>query len=205
MKFQLVKAFVCTVAAFMVIVLASTATAQLNSPNRPRVLMPDGPAREVLRSHCVTCHGIDEYGFYSLGREGWDRMLDELHVGDLTVDLAGRERAMLLDYLADTFGEDDIALPRDYQYQESESFSDTDGRVFMEASCAGCHAHGITVAFDRQDTEEGWTSILMRERDRIRAATPDDFARRSRGLVISDEMLEKAAQWLGKVRGVDGR
>jgi mono/diheme cytochrome c family protein len=204
MKFQLAKNLACTVAVFVVAVSASTASAQLRSPDRPRVLMPVGPAGVVLRGNCVACHGIDEYGFYSLDREGWDRMLDELHEGDLSVGLAGRERITLLDYLADNFGEDDVALPRDYQYQESELFSDADGRVFMEANCAGCHAHGITVAFDRQDTEEGWTSILKRERDRLSVATPDDFARRGASR-FSDEILEKAAQWLGKIRGVDGQ
>jgi len=202
MKFLFVKTLVCTAAAFAAVVMASTASAQLRAPDRPRVLMPDGPAREVLRDNCVSCHGIDEYGFYSLSRDGWEQLIDQKHTGDVAVTLSMADKNVLLDYLANTFGEDDIALPRNYQYQESETFSDADGRVFMEAYCAGCHYHGITVAFDRQDTVEGWRSVLIRERDRATVTTPDDMARRWPGR-FSDEILEKAAQWLGKVRGVD--
>lgn len=201
MKFQSVRILVCATAAFAAVVLASTASAQLRAPDRARVLPPEGPARDVLRNNCVSCHGIDEYGFYSLSRAGWEQLIAEKHTGTAAVSIAGGDRDILLDYLADRFGEDDIALPRSYQYQESESFSDADGRVFMEAYCAGCHSHGLTVAFDRQDTVEGWREVLRRERDRGTAATPDDFARRWPGR-FSDEMLEKAAQWLGKVRGM---
>ena len=202
MKFELVKTLVCRAAAFAAVVMASAASAQLSAPSRPRVLLPDGPAREVLRGNCVSCHGIDEYGFYSLTRDGWERLLEEKHTGDVSVPVASGDKIILLDYLEDSFGVDDIALPRDYQYQESESFSDADGRVFMEAYCGGCHNHGISVAFDRQDAVEGWRALLIRERDRATVATADDFARRWPGR-FSDEMLEKAAQWLGKVRGVD--
>ena len=203
MKFQSVKTVVCMAAALAAAMLASTASAQLRSPDRPRVLLPDGPARAVVRNNCVACHGVDEYGFYSLDRAGWDRLIDEKHTGDHAVDMSQGDRNILLDYLEETFGEDDIPLPRDYQYQESDSFSDADGRVFMEVNCAGCHAHGLTEAFDRQDTEEGWALVLRRERDRLDAATPDDYARRGASR-FSDEMLRKAAQWLGKVRGPDG-
>jgi hypothetical protein len=203
MKYQRVKTLVYAAAAFAAALIASTASAQLRAPDRPRVLLPDGPAREVLRNNCVSCHGVDEYGFYSLSRSGWEGLIDEKHTGDVSVSISREDKNILLDYLEDSFGEDDIALPRMYQYQESEYFSDTDGRVFMEAYCAGCHAHGITVAFDRQDTVEGWRSVLVRERDRATVTTPDDMARRWPGR-FSDEILEKAAQWLGKVRGVDG-
>jgi cytochrome c5 len=203
MKFKSVKNLVCSAVVFAAVVLTSAVSAQLKSPSRPRVLMPDGPARQVLRDNCVSCHGIDEYGFYSLDRESWDRFINETHTGDYSVGLTGGERDILLDYLDNSFGKNDIALPRDYQYLESEFFSDADGRVFMESYCSGCHAHGLSVAFDRQDTLEGWTSILRKERDRGTVATPDDFARKWPGR-FTDEMLEKAAQWLAKVRSVDG-
>lgn len=201
MMFQSVKTLVCAAAAIAAVALASTASAQLRAPDRPRVLLPEGPAREVVRNNCVSCHGVDEYGFYSLSRAGWEQLISEKHTGDVAVDIAAADKEVLLDYLTDSFGEDDIAFPRGYQYQEAAEFSDADGRVFMEAYCAGCHSHGISVAFDRQDTLDGWREVLIRERNRGTITPPDDFARRWPGR-FSDEMLEKAAQWLSKVRGM---
>jgi hypothetical protein len=127
-------------------------------------------------------------------------LLKEKHDGVVLAKISSSDKNILLGYLGSAFGEDDIAYPRSYQYQESEAFSNEDGRVFMEVYCGGCHYHGVSVAFDRNDTLEGWRSTLMRENDRLTISAPDSFVRRGPGR-INDDMLEKAAQWLSKVRG----
>jgi mono/diheme cytochrome c family protein len=200
MKFNLTRALVRTAAAFAAAVLASTASAQLRAPNTPRVVLPEGPVKEVLRSNCVSCHGVNEYGFYSLSRSGWEQLINEKHDGKLLASMSSPDRGILLDYFENSFGKDYFAYPRSYQYQESAAFSNDDGRVFMEVNCGGCHYHGLNVAFNRNDTLEGWRETLSRERDRLTLTAPDDFVGRAAGR-FSDDMLEKAAQWLSTVRG----
>lgn len=203
MKAQLIKVLTYT-AAVAAVVLSTTATAQMGSesvqmnlPDRPRVIMPDGPVRAVIRDNCTACHGIDDYAYHAFNRNGWNQLIDEKHSGDQSVEITSADREILLEYLETTFGGDYIALPREYSYEPSDSFSDQDGRVFLEVFCTGCHEHSSYVAFNLNHTEEEWRFILTRERNRLEGIIPlDAYGRLSE---FPNDFLEKAAAWLAEL------
>ena len=48
-------------ASLMLLAVSSPVLAQIGArPARPKVQRPDGPVWDVLRKHCIDCHGIDE-------------------------------------------------------------------------------------------------------------------------------------------------
>src|SRR4051812_40318465 len=100
--------------------IATPAAAQRGA-TRPRVLMPDGPVRQVIRKNCTACHGIDDYAFFSLDRAGWDKLLDSKHkTGD--VQLSNQDRSLLLDWIVSKFGPDTKPFPRTYIAPEITTF-----------------------------------------------------------------------------------
>src|ERR1700753_668259 len=104
------------VAALLLLSCASLpAMAQLaGRPTRPQVLLPEGELRKVILHNCVSCHGIDEYAFFSLSRERWKALLQEKHADYRAAKMSSGDENLLLGYLAKNFGKDHKPFPRKY-------------------------------------------------------------------------------------------
>src|SRR5262252_2509791 len=78
---------------------ALPANAQIGRrPARPQVTRPDGPVWQAIRKNCTACHGIDDYAFFALDRDGWQKLLETKHKnGDAPIP--DKDLALLLDWL----------------------------------------------------------------------------------------------------------
>jgi hypothetical protein len=180
-------AVVLTVVAALMSPLAKPAVAQ-GGAARPEIERPDGPVWTVIRSNCISCHGIDDYAFYNLDRAGWDSLINTKHTGASAVSLDDNERTLLLDYLVTTFGPDTKPFPRNYVPPEIDRFfTAPEATRLMTERCTACH--------DLKQVENGrnpastWRVILVRMRER--------------GAVLTDEELETLTEWLGRVKGIN--
>src|SRR5215470_11778490 len=82
-------------------------SAQNRGATRPKVERPDGPVWQVIRKNCTQCHGIDDYAFFALDRNGWQSLLETKHKSPLAEGapvLAEKDQNTLLDYLVAKFG-----------------------------------------------------------------------------------------------------
>jgi cytochrome c5 len=60
--------------------------------------LPSGPGADVMRTKCLTCHGVDLIRQQRLTRSGWEREVDKMvRWGAGVTDV---ERNALIDYLA---------------------------------------------------------------------------------------------------------
>lgn len=171
------------------LVVCTLAAAQIQRPPTwPDIALPSGPVRDVILDNCTACHGIDDYAFYALDRDGWDSLIEEKHQGKYATGITPGDRAILLDYLVGNFGPESIPFPRDYVPPEiDEFFTNADARIFMEVRCISCHT--LDPIFSTRHSEEGWRVTLVSERER--------------GARLNDEELEKLTEWLARARGVN--
>jgi len=163
------------------------ASAQVGRAQRPKVTPPQGPVRQVLFSHCTSCHGIDDYAYNALDRAGWNAYLTSKHRG-MEVPIPAAERDLLLDWLVERFGPGAKPFPRAYVPPEITTFlSDDDADALIRRACASCH--GVERVNDGRHSAESWRviSIDMRER----------------GARLTDTELERLVEWLGRVKGTN--
>lgn len=186
MKLRL-KALQCAVVVMTAFALAQPTAAQ-RGPTWPSVPIPAGAVRNLILDNCVSCHGIDDYAFYALDRASWQELLDTKHQG-MNLEISGQGEALLVDYLATSFGPESIPFPRDYIPPEITEFfeNDADARIFLETRCISCH--GLDLVFETRYTPEGWRAVIIGERER--------------GARLDDEELERLTEWLGRVRGMN--
>jgi len=176
-----------TIAAIVWSVTSPVAAQLAPRPTRPQVVPPQGPVRQVIFTHCTSCHGIDDYAYNALDRAGWDAHLTARHRA-VDVPLPVPERDILLDWLATRFGPTTKPFPRTYVAQEITTFfSDAEAETLLKRACASCHA------LDRV------TSARFSP-DRWRVVTVD---MRERGAKIADEELERLVEWLGRTKGTN--
>ena len=167
------------------VVLALPAMAQ-NRATRPKIDRPDGPVWNVIRTNCTSCHGIDDYAFYSLDQSGWSKLIAEKHKP--SISLPSTDEALLLGYLADRFGPTTKPFPRTYVPPEITTFfSDPEAIRLMNRSCTRCHA--IDKVQGARKPADGWRVTLVDMRER--------------GAQISDLELEQLVEWLGRVWGTN--
>jgi hypothetical protein len=158
-----------------------------NRATRPKVQRPDGPVWEVIRTNCIACHGIDDYAFFALDRDGWQKLLADKHkpAGD---GLAAADRNLLLDWLVSKFGPETKPFPRTYIPPEITTFfSDPEARRLMNRACSKCH--GLERVENVRNSADGWRVTLVDMRER--------------GAQISDQELEQLVEWLGRVWGTN--
>ena len=161
---------------------------------RPHVKLPDEPVRSVIFRHCASCHGIDEYAYHALDRSGWQNLLTSMHTTKPSGAFAGKpvkmsptETNVMLAYLAENFGPDSIAFPREYVPPKITSFlTDTDARVFVDTVCTECHELRV---FRQRNTTARWRELML------------DM--QGNGARLNDVELEQLVEWLGRVRGPD--
>ena len=160
--------------------------ASQNRATRPKIERPDGPVWTVIRANCTSCHGIDDYAFYSLDQAGWSKLIAEKHKP--AIELPDTDRTMLLGWLAERFGPNTKPFPRTYIPPEITTFfSDPEAFRLMNRSCTRCHA--IDKVQASRKPADGWRVTLVDMRER--------------GAQLSDQELEQLVEWLGRVWGTN--
>jgi cytochrome c5 len=154
---------------------------------RPKVQRPDGEVWTVIRKNCTACHGIDDYAFYALDRDGWQKLLVSKHPGG-EGSIAESDQKVLLDYLVGKFGPTAKPFPRTYVPPEITTFfSDPEAKRMLNRACTTCHDLA-RVETARHD-EDAWRVLLVDMRER--------------GAVVADDELERLVEWLGRVWGTN--
>ena len=87
---------------------------QLGGVVRPHVTRPDGKVWQIIRKNCVECHGIDDYAYYALDRDGWHKLIVSKHK-DEGVTLPDPDMKTLLDWVVSQFGPASKPFPRTYR------------------------------------------------------------------------------------------
>jgi hypothetical protein len=195
MKRTLGTAIMGLVVAMVVAALsASVATpvAAQNRATRPQIDRPDGPVWTVIRSNCIRCHGIDDYAYYALDRDGWNTLIENKHktgTGAGAADvLSATDRGILLDWLVTKLGPDTKPFPRGYVAPEITNFlSDPEANRLLARSCTSCHA--IERVNDARNSADRWRVILVQMRER--------------GAKVTDDELEELVEWLARVKGIN--
>src|SRR5436190_18232658 len=88
---------------------------------RPRVQMPQGTVREVIRRNCTSCHGIDEYAYYSLDESGWRNLIEEKHKAS-NLNVSKDDMSILTAWMVSKFGPTTKAFPRTYIAPEIKTY-----------------------------------------------------------------------------------
>ena len=167
------------------IVMVGPAPAQQRS-QRPEVKLPSGPMRDVLRRNCSGCHGIDDYAYHAKDRAAWTSLIENFCVSR-GAKFAGADRESILDYLVANFGPTAVPFPRTYIPPVIDTFfSDTEANAFLDRTCVRCHTLQRVTDGTRRSLE-GWRINILNMRER--------------GSVLSDQNLERLAEWLYRVRG----
>jgi cytochrome c5 len=154
---------------------------------RPNVNMPRGPVRQIIFNSCTKCHGIDDYAYHALDRAGWDALIKKLCVPKGAV-ISDADLKILLDYLVANFGPEWKPFPRTYIPRAvTETFSDDDGRAFIDKTCTTCHE--VERVFGPRYNEPRWRSIILDMRER--------------GAKLSDDNVERLVEFLYRIWGTD--
>ena len=181
------RALTWTLPALALVLAVSPLQAQLGRATRPQVTPPQGPVRKVLFAHCVSCHGIDDYAYNALDRQGWDTLISAKHRG-LTMTVTAPERGILLDWLTERFGPGSKPFPRTYVAQEVTTFlSDAEGEGLLKRACTSCH--GVDRVNGARFSPERWRVVTVDMRER--------------GARLEDDELERLVEWLGRVKGTN--
>ena len=142
----------------------------------------------IFAEHCTACHGIDDYAYNALGRNGWDELVASMV--DRGASIEDADRSILLDWLVAEFGPDSTPFPREYVVTPVDSglFVDDDAaRDYLVATCAVCHS------LDRVDT-------ALYEKARWQATVAN---MRARGAAVADENVEALGDYLTRKHGSD--
>ena len=167
-------------------ILTALPLAAQNRATRPKIERPDGPVWTVIRANCTSCHGIDDYAFYSLDQAGWSKLIADKHKP--AIELPDADRALLLGWLAERFGPNTKPFPRTYIPPEITTFfSDPEAFRLMNRTCTRCHA--IDKVRGARKPADGWRVTLVDMRER--------------GAQLSDQELEQLVEWLGRVWGTN--
>src|SRR5580700_11301801 len=171
----------------MAVTLEAPLAAQGGRATRPQVQRPDGPVWQVIRTHCITCHGIDDYAFYAQDKAGWASLIASKHKSGEAVLSAG-DQGILLDWLVSKFGPETKPFPRSYIPAEITTFfSDPEARRLLTRACTTCH--GMERVESARNPADAWRVTILDMRER--------------GAKLSDEEVERLTEWLGRVWGTN--
>jgi cytochrome c553 len=167
--------------------LAVPVMAQGGRATRPKIERPDGPAWDVIRTNCTSCHGIDDYAFYAMDKTGWSKLIAEKHKPGST-SISAVDSEVLLGWLAERFGPETKPFPRTYVPPEITTFfSDPEAIRLMNRACTTCH--GMERVQGARKPAEAWRVTLVDMRER--------------GASLADEELERLVEWLDRVWGTN--
>ena len=168
---------------------AAPAAAQGNRrAARPEVRLPGGPVRQVILRSCTTCHGIDDYAYNALDRDGWRRLVGDMQERGAVV--SDHDLTVLLDWLVAEFGPDSTPFPREFVVVpvDDDVFADADlARSYLTATCTICHS------LDRIETARF-------DESRWRATVTD---MRAKGAPVADENVDALIGYLARTRGAE--
>ncbi|MEP7304412.1 MAG: hypothetical protein ABJA98_02730 [Acidobacteriota bacterium] len=174
----------------MVVAAASVApvAAQFGGKaTRPQVEPPKGPVRQVIFKNCISCHGIDDYAYNAMDRDGWNALIETKHK-DAKILISDTDRNLLLDWVVAKFGPSSRPFPRTYVPPEITTFfSDPEAQTVLDRACKSCH--GIERVNEARYSPDRWRVVTL------------DM--RQRGATVTDEELERLVEWLGRVRGTN--
>jgi cytochrome c553 len=180
-----------TVAAAVLWIAAASVSvdAQIGGrPTRPQVKPPQGEVRAIILKNCTSCHGIDDYAFNALDRDGWNRHLEAKHKDGFAKLISDSDRALLLDWLVSRFGPGTKPFPRTYVAQEITTFfSDSEGEALLNRACTTCHA--MDRINSARNSADAWRVLTIDMRER--------------GAKLTDEEVEKLVEWLGRTKGTN--
>ena len=161
MKSRLGKAamglVVVTAAAILVMPVAGQ---NRRAQSRPIVELPGGAVRQGILDSCTTCHGIDDYAYLALDRQGWQKVVDSMKEKGAVI--SDSNLSLLLDWLVTKFGPDSKPYPK-IRTRPILTFGDVAARdaaakQFPAFVCRTCRT------LERVDTarftEQEWRDIL---------------------------------------------
>ena len=161
MKSRFGKAAMWLIVIVVVAVLVMPVAAQnRRAQSRPVVDLPRGPVRQVILDSCTACHGIEDYAYLAMDRQGWQKLVDSMKEKGAVI--SDDNRSILLDWLVTKFGPDWKPFPkvrtRPILTLGDVAARDTAAKQFTEFVCRTCHT------LERVDaakfTEEKWRDIL---------------------------------------------
>jgi cytochrome c2 len=186
------------VLAFVTAACLIPASAQLprnGRPPRPTVTLPDGPVRQVILRSCTACHGIDEYGYYAMGRDAWDALIERMKATKSGVvegtTISDADQEILLDWLVAEFGPDATPFERQYvlpKLADADLLSDADASALLTRACVSCHTSVETIVGVQLEEAE-WRRTLV---GKIATGTP---------ILLGD--VDPLIEWLTRRRRVN--
>ena len=157
-------------------------------PTRPQVKPPQGPVRQIIFSNCTSCHGIDDYAYNALDRDGWNRHLEAKHPDGFARMVTDDQRQLLLDWLVSRFGPGTKPFPRTYVAREINTFfTDSEGEALLSRACSTCHP--VDRVNSARNSADAWRVLTIDMRER--------------GAKLTDEEVEKLVEWLGRTKGTN--
>src|SRR5438128_627788 len=110
MKCRFPKAATWVMAIVATVLVIPAAAQNRRGRNRPLVELPRGAVRQVILNDCTACHGIDDYAYYAMDRDGWQKLIDSMKEKGAVI--SDDDRSILLDWLVSKFGPDSKPFPR---------------------------------------------------------------------------------------------
>jgi len=157
-------------------------------PTRPQVKPPQGPVRQIIFGNCTSCHGIDDYAYNALDRDGWNRHLEAKHPDGFAKMISDEQRQLLLDWLVSRFGPGTKPFPRTYVAREITTyFTDSEGDALLARACSTCHP--VDRVNSARNSADAWRVLTIDMRER--------------GAKLTDEEVEKLVEWLGRTKGTN--
>jgi cytochrome c5 len=161
------KTAVCLVLIVIVAGLVMPVAAQnRRAQSRPVVDLPRGPVRQVILDSCTACHGIEDYAYYAMDRQGWQKLVASMK--EMGAVISDEKESILLDWLVTRFGPDSKPYPkirtRPILTLGDVAQRDAAAKQFTEFVCRTCHT------LERVETarysEEGWREIVTDMKNR---------------------------------------
>jgi cytochrome c553 len=178
MKRRFGKAAMWLVVIVAVAVLVMPVAAQnRRAQSRPVVDLPRGPVRQVILDNCTACHGIDDYAYYAMDRQGWQKLVDSMK--EKGVVISDDDRSILLDWLVTKFGPDAKPFPKVrtktvLNLGGDVAARDAAAKQFIDTACRTCHTlERVDVA---KFTGEKWRDIVTDMKNKGADVGDDDVA-----------------------------
>ena len=182
------RVFAAAVVLWIAVAVTTTVDAQGGRATRPQVKPPQGPVRAIIFKNCTSCHGIDDYAYNALDRDGWNQHLEAKHKDGFNKLITDSERPLLLDWLVSRFGPTTKPFPRAYVARETTTFfTDAEGEAALTRACASCHPLDRVNA--ARNSADAWRVVILDMRER--------------GARIADDDIEKLVEWLGRTKGTN--
>ena len=89
----------------MLLVLSGLALSSATLADAGQVVLKDGPGKDLVLSHCATCHSLDYIPMNSpfLDRKGWEGSVNKM-VKVMGAPVPPEDVPKIIDYLTDAYG-----------------------------------------------------------------------------------------------------